>query len=193
MMEFEKFKEEILKCRLCEDRFGFEPHPIVFGNKRSKIMQISQAPSNNVHVTLKPFNDPSGKKLRNEWYMISDDTFYDPNNFYITAMAHCYPGKSKSGGDRQPPVGCARKWLKKELDFIDNELFIIIGSKAAKFLFPNEDFKKLIFSNNILNGKKAIVLPHPSPLNIKWFKENPEFYTERLFEIRKIIHGILNI
>ena len=52
---FEELKQEILKCRQCEEKFGFEPHPILMGNVNSKIMQISQAPSQNVHKTLKPF------------------------------------------------------------------------------------------------------------------------------------------
>lgn len=51
---FEELKQEILNCRLCEEKFEFEPHPILMGNVNSKIMQISQAPSLNVHKTLKP-------------------------------------------------------------------------------------------------------------------------------------------
>ena len=39
--------------------------------------------------------------------------------------------------------------------------------------------------------KLAIVLPHPSPLNIKWFKDYPEFMKERISQIRKIINEIL--
>lgn len=35
---FDKLKEEILNCRKCEEKFGFEPHPIVWGNEDSKIM-----------------------------------------------------------------------------------------------------------------------------------------------------------
>ena len=41
---FEQLKSEIVACRLCAERFGFEPHPILTGNAKSKIMQISQAP-----------------------------------------------------------------------------------------------------------------------------------------------------
>ena len=37
---FEELKQEILKCKLCEEKFGFEPHPILMGNVNSKIMQI---------------------------------------------------------------------------------------------------------------------------------------------------------
>lgn len=38
-------QNQILQCRLCQDTFGFEPQPVIQGNRRSKIMQIGQAPS----------------------------------------------------------------------------------------------------------------------------------------------------
>jgi uracil-DNA glycosylase family 4 len=189
--EFTKLKEEILNCRKCEDKFGFQPHPIIFGNQKSKIFQISQAPSKNVHETLKPFNDHSGRKLRNEWYKIDDDCFYNQSNFYISAIAHCYPGKSTNGGDRLPPKICTKTWIEREIELVDNKLFILIGAKAAKYFFPDEQFTDLVFKNNEINAKAAIVLPHPSPLNIKWYKDNPGFYAYRLEEIRNMIHEVL--
>jgi uracil-DNA glycosylase family 4 len=131
MEKFDRLKDEILNCRLCNEKFGHDCHPVFWGNKNAKIMQISQAPSLNVHNTLKPFNDLSGKKLL-QWYGISDDIFYNPENFYITSLAHCYPGKSKSGGDRLPPKCCSDKWLKQEILLVENEIYIVIGSYAAK-------------------------------------------------------------
>ena len=77
-------------------------------------------------------------------------------------------------------------------EYIDNKLYIIIGAKATKTFFPDEDYNNLIFKNNTLFGKLAIVLPHPSPLNIKWFKDNPDFMEKRIIEIRKIINNTLN-
>lgn len=50
---FDELKQEILNCRKCREKFGFEPHPIVMGNANSKIIHISQAPSQNVHNNLK--------------------------------------------------------------------------------------------------------------------------------------------
>ena len=190
--EFDNLLNELKKCEICKDKFGFQPHPIFFGNANSKIVQISQAPSATVYETLKPFTDQSGKKLKYEWYMISDEKFYDPNNFYIAALAHCYPGKDKRGNDRMPPKICYETWLKRELEYINNKLYIIIGAKSAKVFFPNEDFNSLIFKNNKLIGKLAIVLPHPSPLNIKWFKDHPEFMKKRILEIRKIVNKVLD-
>ncbi|MCX8074396.1 MAG: uracil-DNA glycosylase family protein [Clostridia bacterium] len=191
MSEFEKIKNEILNCSFCEEKFGFTPHPIFWGQHNSKIVQISQAPSNNVHLSNKPFTDMSGRTLKYEWYKISDEEFYDTSNFYISALAHCYPGKDKNGNDKAPPKCCYEKWIKKELKLVNNEIYIIIGAKAAKMFFPNKDFEELVFRNNVLNEKLTIVLPHPSPLNKKWIKDHPKFISERIIEIRNILKEIL--
>ncbi len=191
-MIFEELEDNILKCNDCEKKFGFKPIPIVHGIKDSKIMQISQAPSNNVHLTQKPFNDATGRRLKYDWYKITDEIFYNKDNFYITAISHCFPGKNSNGGDRLPPIYCAKKWLLKEIELVNNKIFIIIGSRATNFFFPNDNYSKLIFENNTIKGKLAIILPHPSPLNIKWFKEHPEFEKKRLPEVRKIISKIIH-
>lgn len=189
---FEELMMAIKNCAYCKDRFGFIPRPIIWGKKNSKIVQISQAPSNNVSKTLKPFTDMSGKTLKYDWYQISDEDFYNKDNFYIGALAHCYPGKDKNGNDKQPPRCCLEKWVFKELQVIENEIYILIGAKAAKAFFPEEDFSSLVFKNNYWNGKLTLVLPHPSPLNKRWLKEHPNFLEERIFEIRDIIHSTIN-
>ena len=80
LKEFNELILQIKNCELCKEKFGFQPHPIILGNINSKIVQISQAPSATVHKTLKPFTDLSGKKLKYEWYRISDEVFYNPDN-----------------------------------------------------------------------------------------------------------------
>lgn len=190
---FNELKQEILNCRRCREKFGFEPHPVVMGNANSRIIHISQAPSQNVYNTLKPWNDASGNRLRNEWYHISDEVFYNPDNFYFTSIAHCYPGKSSNGGDRLPPKICAKTWLIREIEAVKNKMFILVGSKAADFFFPNKDFTSLVFKDHVINGKSAYVLPHPSPLNIKWFKDNPDFLNVRVKEIETKVHEVLEI
>ncbi len=191
--KFEKLIGELRSCRDCEEKFGFEPHPVVMGNFDAKIMHISQAPSISVHKTMKSFNDISGKILRHEWYHISDEVFYDPANFYITSVGHCYPGKLPKGGDRLPPKECAEKWLAREIELTDSELIIIVGGKAAEFFFPKEDFKSLVFSDRTIKGKPAYVLPHPSPRNRKWLMDNPEFLNKRVKEISAEIHRVLGL
>ena len=184
---------EIRACRRCRAAFGFEPHPIVFGSQNARIMQISQAPSSHVHDTGKPFNDASGRRLRREWYRISDETFYDPDNFYIVSIAHCYPGKNPNGGDRRPPKSCADLWLAQELSLVQNRLYLLIGSAAATYFFPGKKLTDLVFEDQTLAGKPAFVLPHPSPLNVKWFRDYPEFLGRRVAEVASAVHAALDL
>ena len=193
MENYEKLKSSIKHCKYCEEKFGFLPQPIVFGNENSKIFQISQAPSRNVSITKKPFDDFSGKRLKYSWYQITDEVVYNPDNFYITSLGHCYPGKTVSGNDKRPPAICAEKWLERELAVVKNEIYIIIGKSAAKYLFPDADYNELIFKDSMYKGKLCMVLPHPSPLNIKWFKDHPEFEKIRINEVRNNVKGILKI
>lgn len=193
-MDFEEFKKELLNCTYCRT-LGINPNPIVWGEISAKVVQISQAPSQNASESGRPFSkslyesDASGKKLI-EWYGIPRETFYNPKIFYITGMAHCYPGKERSGNAR-PPLVCAERWLRKELSYLNPRLFIIVGRHAASFLFPNENFTELVFRNLELNHKPTFVLPHPSPANKKWFKGNPEFEAKRMHDIRRTLHEAL--
>lgn len=187
-----KLKKGIENCRICKKRFGVEPRPLVWGSFDAKIVQISQAPSQTAYKTERVWVDKGGEKLKYQWYQISDEEFYNQSNFYITAISHCYPGKTKSG-DKAPPLICAKTWLEKEIEILNPKLFIVIGSLATKFLFPEKNFSKLVMKDQILKEKLCFVLPHPSPANIKWLKDHPRFEKERLPQIRKGIKRIIKI
>lgn len=184
-----KLKKEIQACTSCRGRL--EPRPVLWGNPEAKIMQISQAPSWNVHQTQRPFNDASGIKLRREWYQIEDEVFYNPDNFYITSIGRCYPGKTPGGSDRKPPKKCGDLWLGREMELVENEIYILIGGCAAGYFFPKEDFSQLVFSDLELRGKPALVLPHPSPANRRWFLKHPEFLEERVVKVGELVRSVL--
>lgn len=189
-MKYETLKKTILNCNLCQTKFGFQPHPFVWGNPNAKIVQISQAPSKKVHETGIPFNDLSGRRLR-QWYGVTEDLFYNKKIFYMTAISHCYPGKDMNGKDIKPPFFCAKKWLRSELSMLHNDIYIIVGRFASTFLFPNKTFTELVYSAQTIDGKPAYVIPHPSPQNIKWFKDHPEFCKIYLPKLRSVIHNLL--
>jgi uracil-DNA glycosylase len=130
-------------------------------------------------------NDASGKRLIEEWYQVSKEVFYNSSYFYITALSHCYPGKTSSGNDKLPPKYCTNKWLLKELKAVNNKIYIIIGAKSANYFFPGEQFNRLVYNDQQINNKPAFVIPHPSPLNNRWFKKNPAFFDGRIQQIRK--------
>jgi uracil-DNA glycosylase family 4 len=186
--DFDSLKKDILQCTHCRDLF--EPRPVVWGSVKSKIMQISQAPSKMVHESGKPFTDATGKRLRG-WYGICEDVFYDTDNFYITGLGHCFPGKSSNRGDLTPPRFCADMWLSKEILTVNNVIYVVIGRLAARRFFPEGDFEDLVFNGGKINGKSAIILPHPSPLNMRWLKDHPAFLAKRIPEIRKTIQSTI--
>lgn len=191
MESYHKLKKDIICCRDCRNILLDEPKPIFQGLKNSKIMQIGQAPSKSAMSEGKAFWDVSGNKLINEWYQISKDEFYNEENFYITSMAKCFPGKEKGQGDRKPPKQCAKKFLERELMIIDPKMYIVIGSYAAKWLFPNENMTNLIYQDLMYRGKPLFVIPHPSPLNYRWFYKHPKFEKERLKVIRENVQNII--
>lgn len=173
-------------------KFGEENTCPFWGNQNVKIVHISQAPSLSVVKNRKPFTDKSGERLRNKWYQVSEKVFYNPDNFYFTAVGMYFPGKDKNGGDKKPSSKMAEKWLREELSYLAPELYLILGNLAANFFFPRKRLNDLVFSDQEINGKLAFVLPHPSPINIKWFKDNPKFENNRLLVIRNSIYSVLH-
>lgn len=185
--KFKEFKDRMQEAARRE--FGPQIYP-AWGNQNAKIVSISQAPSISVVKFQKPFFDRSGQRLRNEWYKISDEDFYNKDNFYFTVIGRGFPGKSKQG-DKAPGMKWAKKWLWPEISYLNPRLFLVVGRVAADFLFPGKNFTELVFKNQKINGRMALVLPHPSPANIKWFLDHPEFDKKRLPYLREKIHQAL--
>ena len=189
MTELEKLQTQLRACRHCEGML--EPRPVVHGNPGAPILQVSQAPGKKVHETGNPFNDASGRRLRQDWYQISDAQFYDPDLFYITSMGHCYPGKGKTG-DKKPPRCCFDMWTRWEIELKPGtRMMLVIGREAASRLFPKREFTELVFQDQEYDGIPCYVLPHPSPLNVRWFRMHPEFETQRMPVIREKLHQVL--
>lgn len=186
--DFRKFKNEMREA--LQKNYGNFVCPF-WGNQDAKIVSISQAPSASVIRNQKPFTDKSGGRLRSDWYRISDEVFYSPHNFYFTAIGMYFPGKDKKGGDIKPSFNFANRWLIQELSYLNPRLYLIIGKIAAEFFFPKQIFTDLVFSDQELNKTRAFVLPHPSPVNIKWFKDHPDFEESRLLIIRRHIKRAL--
>ncbi|MFM9785927.1 uracil-DNA glycosylase family protein, partial [Streptomyces scabiei] len=79
-----------------------------------------------VHQTGKPFDDASGRRLR-DWLGLTEQVFYDERKIAILPMGFCYPGKGKSG-DLPPRKECAPAWRESLLNALPNiELTIVLG------------------------------------------------------------------
>lgn len=185
--------DQIKKCEICKGLLPHEPRPVVAASKTSRILIIGQAPGRKVHETGIPWDDPSGNRLR-EWMGVNKDIFYDTSMIALVPMGFCYPGKGKSG-DLPPRPECAPSWHSQLLDSMPNiGLTILIGNYAQKYYLKEQMGTTL--TETVRNYRSypssLIPLPHPSPRNIAWFKNNPWFGDEVLPHLKESVQSILN-
>lgn len=180
------------KCEICKAHLPLGPRPIVTAHRHSKIIIIGQAPGTKVHKTGVPWDDPSGKQLR-DWLGLSEDQFYDSSKIALVPMGFCYPGKGKSG-DLPPRSECAPAWHPSLLDLMPQvELVILIGMYAQKYYLKSDAERTL--TDTVANYKAYLPqyfpLPHPSPRNRFWLNKNPWFQSDVLPELKLCVQSIL--
>ncbi len=155
-------------------------------------MLISQAPGILAHQKSIPYQDKSGERLRS-WLGVSDEVFYNLDNFAILPMGFCYPGKGKSG-DLPPRKECAPLWhnlVWQQLNHV--QLTILIGQYAQQYYLKEPSSSNLTARVRAYENYLPQFFPlvHPSPLNQGWMKKNEWFEEEVLPVLRERIQVIL--
>lgn len=191
---------EIRTCTLCADRFAstetaHEPRPVLRVSESARILVAGQAPGMKVHLSGKPFTDPSGDRLR-DWMQVDEATFCDASRIGILPMGFCFPGYRK-GSDLPPPAICAKTWRKRVLNHMPQiQLTLLIGGFAQKWHLSGFDHPKRNVSDTVAHWRDyapgVIPLPHPSWRNTAWLKRNPWFEAELLPVLRARIQEVLN-
>lgn len=164
--------------------------PVYVAGARSKILIISQAPGAKAQASGIPWDDISGRLLRN-WLGVSDEEFYDPENFAIMPMDFYFPGKG-AHGDLPPRKGFGEKWHPQLLELMPSiKLKILVGAYAQKhYLQVKSSLTDTVFGyQSFLPDFFPLV--HPSPLNLGWRKRNPWFEKTVLPELKVLVKTIL--
>lgn len=182
----------IRDCSLCAEHLVDGVRPVVRAAASASILIIGQAPGRRVHETGIPWNDPSGKRLR-EWLNIDDETFYDESKIAIMPMGFCFPGTGKSG-DLPPRPECAAAWHEPLLAQLPNvKLTLLIGQYAQAQYLPN---KPKTLTETVQRWQEwapgYFALPHPSPRNQLWLKKNPWFGEEVIPALQQQVHALLH-
>jgi len=189
--QLEALLDEIRTCRICEEVLPLGPNPVVQFSRSSRILIVGQAPGTKVHASGIPWDDASGRNLRN-WMGVGEEVFYDTSKVAIVPMGFCYPGKGKSG-DLPPRPECAEAWHAKIFDHLPNlELILLIGQYAQNYYLEH---KCDTLTETVRNWKmyipKYFPLPHPSPRNNIWMKKNEWFGQEVLPQLKESVKGVL--
>lgn len=192
-------------CRICRDqpRYGpplaHEPRPILQASEEARICIASQAPGIRAHESGRPFDDPSGVRLR-QWLELSEEEFYDPSTVAIAPMGFCFPGFNANKGDLPPRRECAETWRESLFSRLPNlKLLLVIGRHAQRWHFGptvagmgvNETvqaWRRIYRTDPSLH---RFPLPHPSWHNNRWLKHNPWFESELLPALRGEIRDLL--
>jgi len=156
-----------------------EPRPVVRAHRDARILIIGQAPGTRVHESGIPWNDPSGRLLR-EWMEVDDETFYDVKRVALAPMGFCYPGKGKSG-DLPPRPECAPLWHQELMEKMKNiRLTLLIGQYSQRHYLG--DGSKATLTETVRDFRDHLPaylpMPHPSPRNRLWLRRNPWFDEE---------------
>ena len=192
MSSWQNLLTEVRQCTLCEPELPMGARPVVQLHPNAKILVAGQAPGRRVHASGKPFDDPSGDRLR-QWMGIDKATFYDAEKLAIIPMGLCYPGTGKSG-DLPPRPECAPAWRQKLLQQLPNlELTLAIGQYAQSW---HIDEPKQTLTERVKNWEsywpELLPLPHPSPRNNLWLKRNPWFEDSIIPTLQERVSALLN-
>ena len=146
-----------------------------------------------MHESGLSFDDASGDRLR-DWLGVDRETFYDHPAIGMAAMAFCYPGTVKGGGDLPPPTRCAELWRARLLEKLPRvELALLMGLPAQKWALGKDHPGSMDAAvrewRRFLPG--AICLPHPSWRNTAWLRGNPWFEAEVTPYLRQRVAEIL--
>ncbi|HZE88524.1 MAG TPA: uracil-DNA glycosylase family protein [Verrucomicrobiae bacterium] len=181
----------VRECRLCEAHLPLGPRPVLQAGPAAPILIASQAPGRRVHASGKPFDDPSGDRLR-DWLGVDREAFYDPERFAIIPMGFCYPGTGRSG-DLPPRPECAPAWRRDLLQEMKGlELTLAVGRYAQEYHFPDHagSLTELV-KDWRAHWPSRLPLPHPSPRNNLWLRKNPWFERDVVPILRERVGRLL--
>lgn len=156
--------------------------PVVYGPPvASPVLLIGQAPGPREGKLGRPFAWTAGKTLF-QWLERATGSGEDDirKSIYFAAVARCFPGKSKGGGDRRPDakeIARCRPYLEREVALLRPRLVLAVGSLAIEQVLG----QKVMLDDcvgHVLPARyhghdvDVIALPHPSGLS-PWHKIEP--------------------
>jgi uracil-DNA glycosylase len=188
---FGKLMKRIAACRLCAEHLPLGPRPVFQADPAARVLVVGQAPGRRVHETGRPFDDPSGVRLR-EWLGVDEATFYDAKRIALVPMGFCYPGTG-AGGDLPPRPECAPAWRAELLAHLTRaQITIVLGQYAQAYHLPG---RRRSVAEAVGAWRdtwpELVPMPHPSPRNQRWFRNHQWFEGQVVPAVRERVRELL--
>lgn len=183
--------EAIRACAICGPRFAgtatrHAPRPVPWLSE-APVLVCGQAPGMKVHERGRPFDDPSGDRLR-DWMGVDRDAFYDRRRFAVLPMAFCFPGYDARGSDLPPPGVCAATWRARVLAALPAaRLTLLVGGHAQRWHLGTRAPVTDVVRDWRAAPAGLLPLPHPSWRNTGWMRRNPWFEAELVPALRRLV------
>jgi uracil-DNA glycosylase len=191
----EPLLSDVRACRACADYLPLGPRPVLRAEATARVMIVGQAPGTKVHESGIPWNDASGRRLR-EWLAMDEDTFYDASRIAIVPMGFCYPGTDAKGGDLPPRPECAALWHDRVRAALPGiALTLLVGQYAQRHYLGRARKATLTDTVRAFRDYLPCFLPtpHPSWRTTHWQKKNPWFGNEVVPELRRRVHALTGV
>lgn len=191
-MALDRLLQRISGCEICRAHLPLGPRPLLKVGAEARVLVIGQAPGRLAHESGVPWDDPSGKRLR-DWLGVSDATFYEDPGLGLMPMGFCYPGTGK-GGDLAPRAECAEAWHEELLAGMTGlRTTVLVGRYAQSAYLPGAPKRSVTETVRAWRETfpRLLPLPHPSPRNNIWLRKNPWFEAEVLPALRDRVADLL--
>lgn len=152
----EKLNQKIKNCKKCplwKTRIKVVPGE---GSENSKIMIIGQAPGVEENKTGRPFVGRAGQFL-NQLLKIAE---IKREKVFITSPIKCFPPKNRKPTEKE--IKTCYPFLKKQIEIINPQKFILLGEVAFSVFFPDKKLK--YFRGKLIkkDDKKYFIVYHPA-------------------------------
>lgn len=165
-------------CTVCPLMIGPVVHPAAID---TRVLLVGQAPGPREGSFGRPFAWTAGRTLFT-WFQRATgaDEEHVRAAVYFAAVARCFPGKAKGGGDRKPSpveIDNCRGYLEEETAILTPDLVIPVGGLAiAEVLGFRGKLVDIVGQSRTTeyfgHPVDVIALPHPSGAST-WHRTDP--------------------
>jgi uracil-DNA glycosylase len=155
----ERHRELVRGCARCFPGGGNAP--VVDVAKDARVLLVAQAPGVMEVETRLPFTGPAGRRLEG-WFA---EAGISREEIYLSALARCFPGKARGGGDKVPSRSMlenCRPHLMREFELLRPEIVVPVGGLAIRELLGVGRLVDAVGETFERDGVVYVPFPHPS-------------------------------
>jgi len=143
------------KCPLWKTRKNTVPGE---GPINAKLMIIGQAPGVKEDKVGRPFVGRAGQFLNQLLKMAG----IDRKKVFITSPLKCFPTPPPNRKPKKEEIEACLPWLKKQIEIINPQKFVLLGEVAFSVFFPKEKLNQFRGKWLKKNDKEYFITYHPA-------------------------------